>query len=58
MVKPAKTAIVPAGWDEVLACSKAYIAAGETEALLPVLDRLRASAERLEAAQVVPSDPD
>jgi len=38
----------PAHWLESLARSKAQIAAGETVPLLPVLDALRAAAERLE----------
>jgi hypothetical protein len=43
----------PAAWLESLARSKMKIAAGEGVPLLPVLDRLRASAERLEAEQGV-----
>jgi len=39
------------GWNESLARSKAQIEAGQTVPLLPILDRLRASAERLEVAQ-------
>ncbi len=46
----------PAGWHESLARSKAQIAAGRSVPLLPVLDRLRASAERLEAEQGVTAD--
>jgi hypothetical protein len=46
----------PAGWRESLARSKAQIAAGESVPLLPVLDRLRASAEHLEAEQGVTAD--
>lgn len=46
----------PAGWLESLARSKAEIATGQTVPLLPLLDRLRASAERLEAAQDVSPD--
>lgn len=38
-----------AGWHENLARSRAQTAAGEAVPLLPVVDRLRASAERLEA---------
>jgi hypothetical protein len=45
-----KGASAPAGWLESLARSKAQIAAGEQVPLLPVLERLRATAERLEAA--------
>ena len=37
----------PASWRESLERSKAQIAAGQTVLLLPVLDRLRAWAERL-----------
>lgn len=44
---------VPAGWYDSLARSKAQVAAGESVPLLPVLDRLQASAERLEAEQGV-----
>ncbi len=43
---------LPTGWDDRLARSKAQIAAGQTVPLLPILDCLRASAERLKAAQV------
>lgn len=39
----------PEGWREILLQSKAEIAAGQTVPLQPVLDRLRATAERLEA---------
>jgi len=46
----------PAAWLESLARSKIQIAAGESVPLLPVLDRLRASAERLEADQGVTAD--
>jgi len=46
----------PAGWQESLARSKEQIAAGERVPLLPVLDRLRASAERLEAEQGITAD--
>jgi hypothetical protein len=46
----------PAGWHESLSRSKAQIAAGESVPLLPVLDRLRASAERLEAEQGITAD--
>ena len=41
---------------ESLARSKAQIASGESVPLLPILDRLRASAERLEAEQGVTAD--
>jgi hypothetical protein len=40
----------PSGWLESLGRSEAQIAAGEQVPLLPVLERLRATAERLEAA--------
>lgn len=43
------TAPVPAGWLASLARSKAEIASGQTVPLLPILDRLRSAAERLEA---------
>lgn len=46
----------PHGWMGSLARSKAQIAAGQTMPLLPVLDRLRASAERLEAEQGIAPD--
>jgi hypothetical protein len=41
---------------ESLERSKAQIAAGVTVPLIPILDRLRASAERLEAADNQPQD--
>jgi len=47
----ADSAVTPAEWVESLARSKAQVAAGQTVPLLPILDRLRASADRLEAAQ-------
>jgi hypothetical protein len=50
MSSTADRATVPAGWVESLERSKAQIAAGMTVPLIPILDRLRASAERLEAA--------
>ena len=46
----------PTGWRESVTRSKAQIAAGESVPLLPILDRLRASAERLEAEQGVTAD--
>ena len=46
----------PAAWLESLGRSKMQIAAGESVPLLPVLDRLRASAEQLEAEQGVTAD--
>ncbi len=42
---------VPAGWQESLTRSKAEIAAGQSVTLLPILDRLRSAAERLEAGE-------
>ncbi len=45
-----------AGWLQSLARGKAQIASGETVPLLPILDRLRASAERLEAEQGITAD--
>jgi hypothetical protein len=51
-----KSAPPPAGWEESLARSKAQILAGEGVPLLPILDRLRASAEQLEAEQGVTAD--
>ena len=51
-----KSAPPPAGWEESLARSKAQIAAGQSVPLLPILDRLRASAERLEAELCVTAD--
>lgn len=56
MADTSPEAPVPPGWRESLARSKAQIAAGESVPLLPVLDRLRASAERLEAEQGVTAD--
>ena len=53
-IAPAPTP--PAEWQESLIRSKAQIAAGESVPLLPILDRLRASAERLEAQQGVTAD--
>ena len=46
----------PTSWKESLERSKAQIAAGHTVPLLPILDRLRASAERLEAEMGVNPD--
>jgi hypothetical protein len=51
-----KSAPSPAGWEESLARNKAQIAAGERVSLSPILDRLRASAERLAAEQGVTAD--
>ena len=47
---------VPAGWHDSLARRKVQVAAGESVPLLPVLDSLRASAERPEAEQGVTAD--
>lgn len=46
----------PAEWRDSLERSKAQIAAGQIEPLLPVLDRLRVAAERLEADMGVTPD--
>jgi hypothetical protein len=56
MSSTADRATVPAGWLESLERSKAQIAAGVTVPLIPILDRLRASVERLEAADNQPQD--
>lgn len=56
MQNPPDRAAAPTKWLESLARSKTQIAAGQTVPLLPVLDRLRASAERLEAAQGLSPD--
>lgn len=53
MSNSAKRAAAPPEWLESLASSKAQIAAGQTVPLLPILDRLRAAAERLEATQAI-----
>lgn len=50
MSNPIDEAAAPDEWLESLARSKAQIAAGQTVPLLPILDRLRATADRLEAA--------
>lgn len=47
---------VPAGWHERVVRNKTQIAAGRSVPLLPVSDRLRATAERLEAEQGVTAD--
>lgn len=49
-------ASVPAGWLESFARNKTQIAAGEGIPLLPILDPLRATAERLEAEQGLSAD--
>jgi hypothetical protein len=46
----------PSSWIESLERSKAQIVAGHTEPLLPLLDRLRSSAERMEALMGIPPD--
>jgi hypothetical protein len=56
MSSTADRATVPAGWVESLERSKAQIAAGVTVPLIPILDRLRGSAERLEVADNRPED--
>jgi hypothetical protein len=56
MEKPNVAAPAPNGWRESLARSQAQIAAGQSVPLLPVLDRLRATAERIEAEQGVTED--
>ena len=56
MTEIAPAPMPPAEWQESLIRSKAQIAAGESVPLLPILDRLRASAERLEAQQGVTAD--
>jgi hypothetical protein len=56
MVENTTPAPAPVVWQESLARSKVQIAAGESVPLLPMLDRLRASAERLEAEQGVTAD--
>ena len=47
---------VPCGWLDSLKRSKAQIAAGQAVPLLPVLDRLRTAAERLELEMGVTPD--
>ena len=55
MLEASQTPRAPSGWLKSLECSKAQVAADQT-ALLPVLDQLRASAERLEAEMGVTPD--
>lgn len=43
-------------WQESLVRSKTQIASGESVPLLPILDRLRSLAKRLEAEQGVTAD--
>ena len=47
---------MPADWLESLERSKAQIAAHQTVPLLPIVNRLRTSAERLEAERGITSD--
>ncbi len=56
MSEAANPSHVPISWRESLERSKAQIAVGQSVPLLPVLDRLRASAERLEAEMGVNPD--
>jgi hypothetical protein len=56
MPKASQTPRASATWLESLERSKAQIAAGQTVPLLPVLDQLRAAAERLEAEMGVTPD--
>ena len=56
MSEAANPSRAPAGWREALERSKAQIVAGQTVPLLPILDRLRVSAERLEAEMGIPPD--
>ena len=57
MSEASHTPRAPAEWRDGLERSKAQIAAGQTMPLLPVLDQLRAAAERLEAEMgVVPDE--
>ena len=50
MATTVNSTTAPIEWLESLARSKAQIAAGQTVPLLPILERLRASAEQLDAA--------
>jgi len=56
MSEASQTPQAPARWLESLERSKAQIAAGQAVPLLPVLDHLRATAERLEAEMGVTPD--
>lgn len=51
MSSPPGRVMAPAEWIESLERSKAQIAAGQTVPLMPLLEQLRASAERLEVAE-------
>jgi len=53
MSNSATRTVAPVEWLESLARSKAQIASGQTVPLLPILHRLRASAERLKAEQSI-----
>ncbi len=58
MSEAPQTPRAPADWRESLERAKAQIAAGQAVPLLPVLDRLRATAERLEAEMgTTPDEP-
>ncbi len=58
MSEAPQTPPAPANWRESLERSKAQITAGQAVPLLPVLDRLRATAERLEAEMgLTPDEP-
>ena len=56
MTKTSSPPQPPAGWQDSLVRSKSQIASGESVPLMPLLDRLRASAERLEDAQGITAD--
>ena len=56
MSEASQTLHVPADWLGCLERSKAQIAAGLIVPLLPILDRIRASAERLEAEMGITPD--
>jgi hypothetical protein len=57
MKEPIVSPTRSAGWRESLERSKAEIAAGTYSVpLLPVLDRLRGAAERIEAERGAPAD--
>ena len=56
MIESSAPGMQAAEWHDSLVRSKTQIAAGETVPLLPILDRLRTSSERLEAEQGVTAD--
>ena len=56
MSNPANRTTAPVEWLESLAKSKAQIASGQPVPLLPIIDRLRAAPERLEAEQGIAPD--